>query len=201
VPRSTSKKNTVLSGVGQAREDANASTDIESIEKLLNAAHDLMKREPSLAGAALEDIRRLKVRVRFAKSTLAKPKPEELPRVAPALFENRPNKNQSPLDFTVATYGPWLHKNICRADIRRLNYRLYESYFNWGITSEELDAIGLPTKRTIIEKKLQAAGPLKRPRQRIRMSEMPADERERARLWHVVNRRKRRAAKAQSSHE
>jgi len=197
VPRPTITKTTVEGTRRQANTKWNAVDDIASIEKLLNAAHELMKREPTLAGAALEDIRRLKARVRFAKSAAAQSNPEDGPKVAPALFENRQDKKQSPLNFTVQHYGPWLHKNISRADIRRLNFKLYEAYSNWGVTSEQLDAIGLPTKQTVIERKLETAGPLKRPRQRVPMPEMPPEEREQARLWHVADRRKRRAAKRQ----
>lgn len=164
---------------------------IESIEKLLNAAHELMKQEPALAGEALEDIRRLKARVRFAKSTIDKRDPGDLPRVAPALFENRPDTSQGPLAFTVEHYGRWLHRNISRADIRRLNFNLYEAYRNWRVTSEQLDAIGLPTKRASIDQRLLTIGPLKRPRHTVRWSEMDAAERDRARLWDASRRRKR----------
>lgn len=164
---------------------------IESVEKLLNAAHELMKQEPALAGEALEDIRRLKARVRFAKSNAGKRDPSDLPPVAPALFENRPDASQGPLAFTVEHYGQWLHKNISRADIRRLNFKLYQAYRNWGVTSEQLDAVGLPTKRASIDRRLLTAGPLKRPRHTVRWSEMDAAERDRARLWDASRRRKR----------
>jgi hypothetical protein len=164
---------------------------IESIEKLLNAAHELMKQEPALAGEALEDIRRLKVRVRFAKSSAEKRNPNDLPLVAPALFENRPDAGQGPLAFTVEHYQRWLHGHITRADIRRLNLKLYDAYRNWGVSSEQLDAIGLPTKHASIDQKLLKAGRLKRPRQTVRWSEMDPAERDRARLWEASRRRRR----------
>src|SRR6185295_12230069 len=179
---------------GSPTRDVSQSWDIEhlvNLDRLLNAAHDLMKQEPSLDRAAFEHLRQLKVRVRFAISAASRDHPTKLPRIAPALYENRKDPAQSPLDFTKITYAQWLHKNISRAEIRKLDKKLYNAYFNWKITSEQLDSIGLPTKQAVIEKKLKAAGPLKRPPQTVRMSELPPEERELARLWHVARRRKR----------
>jgi hypothetical protein len=167
-----------------------------ALDKLLLAAQDIMKQAPALDRAAYEHLRQLRVKVRYALSESSRAAEEQVvPTVAPALWRDRANHEQSPLEFTTAHYGKWLHRGICRADIRRLDRGLYNAYSNWKITSDELDAIGLPTKKKLIEDKLAGAGPLRPPPHAAHISELPPHERERARLWYVARNRKQRKPK------
>jgi hypothetical protein len=169
---------------------------LDDLSSLLEAAHGLMKQDRRLDAAAFEYLRRLRVKVRFAKSTASRQRPEQtepFPEIAPKLFVNRENKNQSPLDFTKEVYGRWLGRwLISRADIRRIDIKLYEAYPNWGVTSEQLDALGLPTKKVLLDHKLREAGPLERPSTARRHGELSEADAERLRLWEVAEQRRRR---------
>jgi hypothetical protein len=166
-----------------------------SLERLFNAAHDLMKQEPSLDKAAFEHLRQLRVRIRFAISAAASDQTNELPMQAPAKWSAR-HKEESPLSFLTRTYAAWLQRpgTICRADIRRLDPGLYRALYNCKISSKQLDEIGLPTKKALNDQRLQArSSPLKRPSQPLRVEELSRTERETLRLYEVArSRRKRR---------
>jgi hypothetical protein len=164
---------------------------LANIEKLLNATYDLMRQEPTLDRSAFENLRQLRVKVRFASSATWRSN-SAIPNVAPRLWEQR-TEEMSPLRFLAQAYEEPLRLGIIsRADIRRLDKQLYLALYSWKITSEELDRIGLPTKKALNSKKLAAAGSLKRPSQSLKVAELPPAERERARLWSVARRRKER---------
>jgi hypothetical protein len=183
------------------RHDEAYSLDIvnhfDNIEKLLNATYDLMKQEPTLDRTAFEHLRQLRVKVRYAIAAAVPAKPDELPKTAPLLWKDRDrsDKELSPLKFAFCVYSRWLHNNICRADIRRLDRQLYMAFYSYKITSEQLDVIGLPSRILLNTKKLAAAGQLKRPRQSLKILDVSPEEKERARLWTVARRRRQRALK------
>jgi len=111
------------------------------------------------------------------------------------LFENRQDRNQSPLSFVQATYKQWLGKGISRADIKKLDKKLYDAFFNWKIPTKDLDAIGLPTKRRLNDAKLAAAGRIKAPSRVLRLSELPPADRDLLRLYNLAKNRKSRPPK------
>jgi hypothetical protein len=173
---------------------------LDNIEKLLKATHDLMSEEPSIDRAAFEHLRQLRAKVRYAISAATPAKPDDPPAVAPLLWRDRDSLGEdlSPLQFTSKIYEPWLGKNISRATIRRIDIQLYMAYYSHKITSEQLDAIGLPTRTALNTKKLESIGPLKRARQSLKILDISPDEKERARLWIVARRRRQRALKRHS---
>jgi hypothetical protein len=172
-------------------------TTLDDLSKLLDAAHNLMKQDKRLDAAAFEYLRRLRMKVRFAQSA-APPKSEAAPppvlQVAPKLFSKRDDKRQGPLEFTKDIYGPWLGRWVLsRADIRQLDKKLYHAYGNWGITSEQLDEIGLPTKEDLLTYKLDQVGPMERPSTSRKHGVLSEDDVERLRLWSVAAQRNRRS--------
>src|SRR5256885_16692745 len=87
-----------------------------SLDKLLNAAQDLMKQESTLDRAAFEHLRQLRVKVRFAISSTEE-QPGALPKQAPLLWDRREDRELSPLRFLETTYKSWLDAGtISRSD-------------------------------------------------------------------------------------
>ena len=175
---------------------ADASSHLASIEKLLAAAFDLMKQQPAIDPAAFEQLRQLRVRLRYAAKSAPARGEAATPAIARALYEERPDKNEGPLAFTARVYATWLGKAISRADIKRLDIKLYNALYNLDHPSDELDRIGLFTAKTLNDMKLEGLGGLKRPPRTLRLSDMSPEERERARLFNLARRRRQRSAKS-----
>src|SRR5262249_29631858 len=146
---------------------------------------------PSIDGAAFEQLRQLRTRIRYALSDSAEAS-DAVPRTAPALFKDRQDKDEGPIAFVQRTYSKWLWKNITRADIRRLDEQLYNALYNLNDPSEKLDKIGLLTKKQINDIKLSTLS-ADRPSTTLKMAELPPDERERARLFNLSRSRKHRS--------
>jgi hypothetical protein len=168
-----------------------AMSGLENIERLLHAANELMKREPSLDREALEHIRRLRVKIRFAMSSSIAD--GDNPIKAPELWKDRADKNEDPVAFIKRVYAKYLGEGISRADISRLDKRLYNS-LNTSIHrhGDSLSDV-LPTKSVIIDKKLKEAGEFKPPSRFVKIDELSPTERERLRLYAVKRSRKGRA--------
>ena len=174
---------------------ADASGHLASIEKLLAAAFDLMKQQPALDPAAFEQLRQLRVRLRYAAKRAPAADDGAVPATAPALYDERADRNEGPLDFTARVYARWLGTAICRADIKRLDIKLYNALYNLDHPNDELDRIGLYTAKALNDRKLAALGSLKRPPRSLKLSDMSPQERERARLFNLARRRRQRAGK------
>lgn len=168
--------------------------EIIAIDKLLNAAAELMNKTPGIDQEAYEFLRQLRVKVRFAMSAEASPNWGHPPSKAPAKWSERKNKDESPIEFIKREYGPWIEqKSISRADIRRLDRQLYVALYNWmskhGDISSMLD---LPTLSTANERKLSVAGPqIRAPSHTIRIAELPLEAKEQLRLYKLAKRHKR----------
>jgi hypothetical protein len=164
-----------------------------SLDKLLNAAQDLMRQEPALDKAAFEHLRQLRVKVRFAISASAPDRAGSLPTKAPSFWEQRPQREISPLKFLVDTYKTWLEAGtICRADIRRLDKPLYLAIYRSKTTDKQLNEIGLPTKARLIDRKLEQWGSVKAPSRSMRLGELPVEERDQFRLYQASRSRRKK---------
>lgn len=174
-------------------EDSQRNSLLLNLDRLLNAAQELMRNEPTLGKAAFEHLRQLRVKVRYAISATTPDRPNALPSRAPALWDARVDREISPLTFLVNTYKIWLDAgNISRADIRRLDKHLYLSLYRAGITGKQLDEIGLPTKSSLIDRKLAKAGKVKAPSRTMLLGELPAEERDKFRLYQASRARQRK---------
>ena len=180
---------------GSKGQGADASGHLASIEKLLAAAFDLMKQQPAIDAAAFEQLRQLRVRLRYAAKTAPARDEGAPPSIAPALFDERSDISEGPLAFTSRVYGPWLGKAISRADVKRLDIKLYNALYNLDHPNDELDRVGLFTARRLNDMKLALLGDLKRPPRTLKLSDMSPPERERARLFNLARRRRQRGAK------
>ena len=167
------------------------SKHLASIEKLLSAATEILKEEPSIDKSVIEQLRQLRVKIRQALSVSTNEHPTSPPGSAPALWRERPDKNEDPISFVKRVYSKWIGKEFTRADIKRLDKHLYDAIYNLDNPGEKLTQIGLLTTRQINDLKLSKAGQLKRPPKSKKMSELPASEKENARLYYISNRRKR----------
>ncbi len=79
--------------------------------------------------------------------------------------------------------------------MKQLDERLYQAYYNWkGPWPAD---IPIPTLKEDNDKKIAAAVNLKRPPKNLRISELPPEKQEEARLYYVHKRRTRRSKKAQ----
>lgn len=180
---------------GQEGQGADASGHLASIEKLLAAAFDLMKQQPAIDPAAFEQLRQLRVRLRYAAKKAPAGDAAAVPAIAPALYDERTDAGEGPLAFTLRVYAPWVGKAISRADIRRLDVKLYNALYNLDHPNDELDRIGLFTAKRLNDMKLAALADLKRPPRTLKLSDMSPPERERARLVNLARRRRQRAGK------
>ncbi len=178
----------------QNKQSSTLDDHIASIDKLLRAASDLMKQEPTIDKAVVEQLRQVRVRVRYVASVAQSQSPDAVPRDAPALWKDRP-KEEDPILFTKRTYSRWLGKSICRSDIKRLDKQLYDAIYNLENAGAKLDEIGLFTKQQLNDRKLDQAGKLKRPSRTRKMHELAPDDREHARLFNLARRRIQRSHK------
>jgi hypothetical protein len=164
-----------------------------SIDKLLGAAFEMMKQEPSVEQSVFEQCRQLRVRIRYALSAaIAKDSNgEEIPAIAPSLWKDRLDKSEDPISFTKRIYSKWIGKNLSRTDVKRLDKQLYAAIYNLDNPNDRLDQIGLLKKRQINDLLLSKAGKLKRPPKLKRMFELSPEEQENARLYYLARRRKK----------
>ena len=192
----TSSSATGRTGEGHASElGSGAPAHLASIDKLLSTAFELMKQEPAVDRLVFEQLRQVRVRIRHVLSGAAAGSSAEVPNAAPALYQDRPRKDEGPISFTARTYSRWLGKYISRADIKRLDVKLYNALYNLPNPDEELDKIGLYTKKQLNDIKLSTSSEFKRPPRTLKLSDMSPQERESARLFNLARRRKQRAAK------
>ena len=179
---------------GSSPPAADTDNPLTSIDRLLGAAFDLMKQEPSLDPGLFEQLRQLRVRIRQTVPDAAAAA-KAVPLRAPALYD--PRAGEGALAFTARVYAPWLGASaaISRADLKRLDPRLYNALYNLPNPNEQLDGIGLYTAKALNDLKLKAGGALRRPPRTLKLSDMSPQERERARLFNLARRRRQRAAK------
>lgn len=171
---------------------AENSKHLSNIDKLLTAAFDLMKRTSAIDRTAFEQLRQLRVKIRQTLSSAVGSEDKEAPpKSAPAFFRDREDQSEDPIAFTKRVYSKWIGREFTRADIRRLDKRLYDAIYNLDNPSDKLNQIGLLTTRQINDLRLSKAGQLRRPPKSKKMSELPASEKENARLYYISNRRKR----------
>jgi len=165
---------------------------LSSIDKLLGAAFEMMKREPSVERSVFEQCRQLRVRIRGALSAAIANDSggRQGPAIAPNLWKDRLDKSEDPISFTKRIYSKWIGKNFGRADLKRLDKQLYAAIYNIDNPNDKLNQIGLLKKRQINDLTLSKAGKLKRPPKLKRVSELSPEERENARLYYLARRRR-----------
>lgn len=164
---------------------------LSSIDKLLGAAFDLMKRTNGVDRSAFEQLRQLRVKIRYALSDIDGGESEDVPRKAPILFKE--HSDEDPLVFTARVYSKWLWKNISRADVRRLDPQLYNALYNLSQPGDKMDQIGLRTKKQLNDIKLKAISKIQRPSTTLKMGELPPDQREHLRLHNLIRNRRQRS--------
>jgi hypothetical protein len=151
-----SKRQKGYAPLGEAtNSQSTTSKHLSELDKLLSAAFDLMKRTPALERSAFEQLRQLRVRIRYALSSAGPGNIDAVPKTAPELFKNRKDESEGPIAFTQRVYSEWLGKNICRSDIKKLDPQLYNALYNLTDPGERLDKIGLPTKKQLNDKRHQ----------------------------------------------
>jgi hypothetical protein len=166
---------------------------LSSIDKLLNAAAELMKREPALDRQAFDHLRQLRTRLRFARQ--ARPRiPSELPNVGEVIpkWRDRTNKLESPIDFIRREYSKLMEQGIPRVAIKGYDPPLYNVLCKWLSIHKTLPPdISLPTQRELNDLKLQAAGDIKKPSRSLKVADLTPEEAERLRLYEAARRRKK----------
>ena len=165
---------------------------LSNIDKLLGAAFEMMKREPSVERSVFEQCRQLRVRIRSALSAAITNDSggREAPTIAPSLWKDRLDKSEDPISFTKRIYAKWIGKGFGRTDLKQLDKQLYAAIYNTDNPNDKLNQIGLLKKRQINDLMLSKAGKLKRPPKLKKVSELSPEERENARLYYLARRRK-----------
>lgn len=167
---------------------------LSNIEKLLSAAFELMKQEPSIDRASFEQLRQLRVRIRRSFSRDLSESDMLPPAIAPELFKNRIDKDEGAISFVSRTYSIYLGKSLSRADLKKLDKKLYNALYNLPNSDYEMNKIGLFTKKSLNDIKLSKLDETERPSTTLRIAELPPTEREKARLFNLIRRRKQRAS-------
>lgn len=181
-------------GESSAVDSSETSQHLSSIDNLLSAAYELMKRTPTIDGSAFEQLRQLRGKIR---RTLRAGDPDDfepLPKIAPELFKNRP-EGEGAIEFTKRVYSAWLGKNLCRSDIQRLDAKLYNALYNLEDPTRRFREIGLLTKKELNDKLLASAQDLKAPSTSLIGLDLSPAELERTRLYNLARRRKQRPPK------
>lgn len=70
--------------------------------------------------------------------------PHPLPEVAPELYEDRSERDESVRDFIARVYDKWLDGTLARPDLRRLDKKAYQALANWERRFGRVD-YSLPT--------------------------------------------------------
>lgn len=70
----------------------------------------------------------------------------DLPQNPPAMWVDRLNRSESPIDFIRREYAPYIGNGLTRAHLRRYDRTLYEALGNWLRKNELPDDLLLPTK-------------------------------------------------------
>jgi hypothetical protein len=173
----------------RSADDSERAGYLESINKLLNTVSDLMKREPTIDREALEHLRRLRVRIRFA---ITARQPEIRGAKVPGKWLDRADKKESPVDFIKREYAALIGK-ISRPDIKRMDRSLYAALSNWISKNGDLPPdLNLPTKKQLNDRKLEGLGHIRSPARSLRVSEMAPSDAEQLRLYDVARQRKKR---------
>jgi hypothetical protein len=168
---------------------------LRSIDKLLNAVSELMKRESKIDRNAFEYLRRLRVRIRFA-ITEKDQSSSGLIKI-PRKWLDRIDRTESPVVFIRREYAELIGK-IARSDIKRIDKSLYAALCNWiSINGELPPDLDLPTKKQAYDRKIERSGPIRTPTRTLKVSEMSAGDAEQLRLYDVLRRRKKRQTKAE----
>lgn len=131
--------------------------------------------------------------VQPVKQLVTSPAPN-LPNEAPALWLERENRKQLPLDFIQDNYRPWLGNGLTRSDILHLDKPLYMALAKWLQSNEMPSGISLPTKKELNDRQLAAGVPS--PASWLGDARRNADPetKERLRLYEVARSRERRGA-------
>jgi hypothetical protein len=130
---------------------------IDKIARLLSDIADLMRQE-DLGKESLHHLRQLQMRIRFAQGqSLNVPLvSQDLPLQPPALWRDRTDKNESPVDFIRREYGRWLGIGLTRAHLRA-DMSLYDSLKHWLRENDLPDDLDLPTKSAMVDRELADA--------------------------------------------
>jgi hypothetical protein len=194
--RKPSQPHSSLQSTSSREEVGELVEHLDNIEKLLDAAFELMKGNRSVDKATVEQLRQVRVRVRLALSEIRnRSSKTTLPTRPPELWRERLDQYEDPIAFTKRVYMPWIDKGLFRSHIKQLDKPLYEAIYNLTDPGKKLDEIGLLTKKQVNDQKLQAAGALKRPPKNRAIAELPPQERERARLYNLARRREQLSRK------
>lgn len=181
-------------GESSTVDSSDTSQHLSSIDNLLSAAYELMKRTPTIDGAAFEQLRQLRVKIRRTLRAGDSDDFEPLPKIAPELYKDRPD-GEGAIEFTKRVYSPWLGKNLCRSDIQKLDVKLYNALYNLEDPTKEFREIGLLTKKELNDKLLASAKDLKASSTSLTGLDLSPAELERTRLYNLARRRRQRPPK------
>lgn len=84
------------------------------------------------------------IRKLFPELLANEPSQPSLPKKAPTLWDDR-IPGETPPQFLMRTYEPWLGKGLIKADIRRLDWKLYNSFQTWVSKNGWPEGLVLPT--------------------------------------------------------
>ncbi|MDO8381016.1 hypothetical protein [Phenylobacterium sp.] len=112
----------------------------------------------------------------------ARPEP---PTAAPASWASDKLAGETPPSFIKRHYDPWLGEGLTRADIRRLDPKLYEALANWLKRHSMPDDLDLPTLREQNDRWVDRV-------EQDGLAAMPSAPRDLARLGMAMSRRARR---------
>ena len=112
-----------------------------------------------------------------------------LPDEAPALYLDRPNRQETAPDFIRRVYGPWLGQGLTRAHILHLDRPLYTALAKWLRSNDMPADLDLPTKAEQTTRQLQEMGVTGDDSRSVRNSVMTPEARKRQNLYLAARRR------------
>lgn len=109
------------------------------LASLMSELVSTAEQEPAIDSILRGSLKELQLRLQFALSTGALSPQPSLPTVAPALFVERENKKENPVDFIRRVYGAWLP--VLSTDVlRRLDFSLYIAYYRFKSCGGQIPA-------------------------------------------------------------
>lgn len=148
---------------------------------LLNEVADLLLTKPEIDPGALEFLGQLQLRLSVKSRAQDRDEPEELPSEAPAKWLDRKNRKETPVEFILREYRPWIGR-ISRANIKILDGSLYSALYRYILKGGDLPTeFDVPTQKEVNTRLLERAGYLS--------GRISDEQREAVRLYHIAMRR------------
>ncbi len=162
--------------------------NLDSIERLLATAAELMENQTGLERDAFEYLRRLRMRVRAARSAQA-----AKAGIPSEKWASRSDPKEDPISFTRRIFGEMLATGqYSRADLKRWDMSLYTAVTNYIARHGQPADFDLPTKSQLLTRKAAQVKGVRQPSRTKKVAELSESQQQQLRLYDLLRHRRKR---------